>query len=196
MYSDQAAEDGLSWLPHRMLRRATSILRRRAHNTSSEGPLNELAGGTDWAAAQTAHLRADASLLYTQLAKGTTLTPRDAAPFNLGPSEQIDVRVVLGVAHSYIAGDDWEGHCSADIACTDQRLLLRSCADGHVVDFYWDLVDRLEIDLDGNTVVIGFDIEEPILLYGPAAPILAVYAVWRLRSLDDFLNDPDLSLLR
>lgn len=142
--------------------------------------------------------RDEARTLYAQLSKGSLLTPRDPRPWVLAPGEQIDIRVDLytafGVAHH--GAPFWVRYCSATVGCTNDRLLVRSLPDGEVVDYYWDLVKTLEVDLRANTVVLGFDVDDPVMLYGPATPIVAVYVIWRLRGAEDFLDDRDLSLLR
>lgn len=92
------------------------------------------------------------------------------------------------------AAPAWRCHQQTQVLVTDQRMICN--ASSRQLYFDWAAVTAFYPRPADGTVVFEFADVEPLMLHGPAAAMLAVYATWKLRPHHGFVTSPPLAILR
>lgn len=87
----------------------------------------------------------------------------------------------------------WREHQPARVIATDQRLICQ--VNGTWLSFYFGAMTAFYPEPSNYSVVFDFSETSPLRLSGPDAPLLAVYATWRLHGADAITGHPALAPL-
>ncbi len=85
----------------------------------------------------------------------------------------------------------WRSHQQIQMLVTNQRMICP--AWGRQLHFDWTAVTAFHAAPAQGNVVFEFATAEPLLVHGPSAAMLAVYATWQLRPHPDFVASPPLA---
>lgn len=87
----------------------------------------------------------------------------------------------------------WREHQPVRVIVTDQRLICQ--ADGQWLSFYYNAVSAIYPEPASFSLVMEFPRTSPMLLSGPSAALLSVYAVSRLHGAQAVTAHPALAVL-
>jgi hypothetical protein len=92
----------------------------------------------------------------------------------------------------------WKNWGWCDTLITSRRLVTRLTGDsGRLISNWWTTIAGVQVDLERGTVTMDDRMSEWRGAYvGPAAPIVAVAAIERIRGPDALLRHPALATLR